>query len=463
VSRLGSYDLPVLRRTALALAELREREDSLTARDLGELLVRDPLMAVKVLRYSQSRLAGRQPTEITTVEHAIMMHGVAGFFRQFAQLKVLEDLLAPHPEALSGALAVASRAHHAALTARNFAALRHDIEGDEVTISALLHDLAELLIWCVAPAAAMQLDCMLAGTKGLRSASAQKITLGFTAEDLQLALAREWRLPKLLQALMDSRQAGNPRVQTVRLCVALARHSAHGWYDPALPDDYVGLQKLVNLPAAQTRRWINVSALQAARAWRHVGVKPAAAWLPMLPGEWPAPQAQATPAAPGSLVDAVLEQLSSAHQHRADVASILAVALYGMHAGLGLRRCWFGIRNAADRVEPLQAIVLEGGLAPQELAFSMASGELFARLMERTQSMWGNPANRDKLAPLIPPGIRARLTQGDFVAMSLHVKGAPYGLIYADTGGRDGVLDQARYNAFKRIGVATQQALEHAA
>jgi hypothetical protein len=367
---------------------------------------------------------------------------------------------------LSGALAVASRAHHAALTARNFAALRHDIEGDEVTISALLHDLAELLIWCIAPAAAMQLDCMLATTKGLRSASAQKITLGFTAEHLQLALAREWRLPKLLQALMDGRQAANPRVQTVRLCVALARHSAHGWYDPALPDDYAGLQKLVNLSAAQTRRWINVSALQAARAWRHVGVKPAAAWLPMSPGDWPAPQAQSAPAAPGApggLVDAVLDQLANARQHKADAASILAVAFYGMHAGLGLRRCWFGARNAADRVETLQAVVLDDGLAPQELAFSMASRELFARLMERTQAMWCNRTNRDKLAPLIAPGIRARLTQGDFVAMSLHVKGAPYGLIYADTGGREGVLDDTRYNAFKRIGVATQQALEHAA
>ena len=174
VRSLGGYNLPVLQRSVRALGELRLREDSVTARDIAELVLRDPFMTLKVLRFSQSRLTGRQPTEVTTVEHALMMHGVASFFRQFRDLVSLEETLAAHPGALQGALAVASRAHHAAVNARTFSALRHDVEVEEVLISALLHDLAEMLLWCAAPALAIQIQRMVRSTPGLRSASAQR-------------------------------------------------------------------------------------------------------------------------------------------------------------------------------------------------------------------------------------------------------------------------------------------------
>ena len=84
--RPGRLQPPGPQRPVQALAELRKREDSVTARDIAELVLRDPLMSVKVLRFSQARLTSRQPTEVTTVEHAVMMHGVASFFRQFRDL-----------------------------------------------------------------------------------------------------------------------------------------------------------------------------------------------------------------------------------------------------------------------------------------------------------------------------------------------------------------------------------------
>src|SRR5581483_4654513 len=141
VPTLGSYVIPVLRGTVKRLNELSRQEDRVTARDISNVVLRDPLMTLSVLRYSQSRLRPRQPTEVTTVEHAIMMHGVVPFFREFARPLVLEDVLAGYPEGLSGAARVLSRAHHAALTARHFSALRHDIESEEVVTGALLHDL----------------------------------------------------------------------------------------------------------------------------------------------------------------------------------------------------------------------------------------------------------------------------------------------------------------------------------
>ena len=81
----------------------------------------------------------------------------------------------------------------------------------------------------------------------MRSRTAQEEVLGFALVDLQLALAREWSLPKLLLTLMDDECAMQPRVRNVVLAVNLARHSAKGWDDAALPDDYRDIGELLSM------------------------------------------------------------------------------------------------------------------------------------------------------------------------------------------------------------------------
>jgi HD-like signal output (HDOD) protein len=459
VRGLGGYNLPVLRRSVRTLADLRQSEDTVTARDIAEAVLRDPFLTLKVLRFSQARLAGRQPREVTTVEHALMMHGVASFFRQFADLVSLEQTLAGHPAALEGALAVASRAHHAAVNARLFSALRHDVEVEEVLISALLHDLAEMLLWCAAPGLAVQIQRIVRSAPGLRSASAQRAVLGFALAELQVALAREWRLPKLLQDLMDDRQAGKARVRTVHLSVGLARHAAHGWHDPALPDDYAGLQKLVSLPADQVKRWVRHAAVQAARPWRDFGVQPAAAWLPMLPGPWPSdgdsPQELDGPRR-AEVLARCLEQLGAAPPDKVEAMAIAAIALHALQVAVGLRRCWYGVLNPGDGLVGERLALPAGEL---ELDFALASGNLFVKLMEKGQAVWYGAGSRDRLAPLVPETTRAELGNGEFFAMGLQIRGSPSGLIYADPG-PGGALDESRYNAFKQVCAAAGQALE---
>jgi hypothetical protein len=47
--------------------------------------------------------------------------------------------------------------------------------------------------------------------------------------------------------LIGGEHAENPRVRNVQLAVDLARHSANGWTDPALPDDYQAISELLNI------------------------------------------------------------------------------------------------------------------------------------------------------------------------------------------------------------------------
>jgi hypothetical protein len=64
---------------------------------------------------------------------------------------------------------------------------------------------------------------------------------------LQRQLCREWELPELLASLMDNTHSERPRVRNVKLAADLARHSADGWDDPALPDDFRAIAALMNI------------------------------------------------------------------------------------------------------------------------------------------------------------------------------------------------------------------------
>jgi HD-like signal output (HDOD) protein len=118
---------------------------------------------------------------------------------------------------------------------------------EEITVAALLHDVAEILLWCFAPDLALRIRELQAHKPGLRSQVAQRAILGISLHDLQLALARAWSLPPLLVTLMDDKYATNMRVRTVACAVNLARHSANGWDDPALPDDFSAIEELLHL------------------------------------------------------------------------------------------------------------------------------------------------------------------------------------------------------------------------
>jgi hypothetical protein len=268
---LSTAEIPVLQRTIEELARLREDEDRLTARDISQVLLHDPLFTVRVLLYLQEHRRPTQVTDITTVEHALMMLGVTPFFEHFAKLPSVEDHLDEHPLALAGLMDVLSRAHCAALYAHDWAAVRHDIKAEEVAIAALLHDLAEMLLWCFAPELALQILNMLRADSALRTRDAQQTVLGFRGLDLQNALMLEWKLAMMLKSLMDDTHATHARQMNVVLAVNLSRHSAHGWDNPALPDDYVAIQKLLNQSEQDVMERIQRVALQAGRGrdWYH--------------------------------------------------------------------------------------------------------------------------------------------------------------------------------------------------
>lgn len=119
----------------------------------------------------------------------------------------------------------------------------------EILTATQLHDMAEMLLYCFAPALAQRLADLQRRNPTLRSRVAQKEVPGIELHELELALMQRWKLPELLVPMIDDGHADHPRVRNVACAVNLARHSAHGWDDPALPDDYRDIARLLNVSA----------------------------------------------------------------------------------------------------------------------------------------------------------------------------------------------------------------------
>ena len=251
VYKLTQSELPVLKHTVRDLALLRKDENNLTAHSIANVIRHDPIMTVKLLRYLQSHKRKAQTTELVQVEQALLMLGTEQFFNNVMPQLLIEDQLKAHVVALPPLLRMLHRSHRASEYAYDWAVYLHDLRFEEVRVAALLHDIAEILMWCFSPEAMLKIRDIQLHDKALRSRDVQKQVLGFTLAELQKELAMQWGLPELLITLMDDASAKSPRVRNVTLAVNLARHSANGWDDAALPDDYKALGELLHIPLDQ--------------------------------------------------------------------------------------------------------------------------------------------------------------------------------------------------------------------
>ncbi|WP_428421999.1 HDOD domain-containing protein [Methylibium sp.] len=248
--------IPVLAATAEEL-ELLERVEAMRgdvdAHQLVEPVRHDPLMSLRLLatvaQLRRQRGSGDSGGP-ETVTAALVMMGIGPFFGAFSGLPQVEVQLASQPEALAGLQRVIRRAHRAANFSVAFAVHRMDGDAEVLQLVALLHDFAEMLLWCHAPALALEIARRQQADPSLRSELAQRQLLNIDLLTLQQALMHAWALPDLLVRIADDSQAAQPQVQNVVLAIRLARHTEdplRGWQNPAVPDDLAAIAQLLNL------------------------------------------------------------------------------------------------------------------------------------------------------------------------------------------------------------------------
>lgn len=215
--------VPVLRASALAVQARARHADDADAHVLAEVVLRDPLLCLRVLASAAARQSP-QATPVANVTAALVLTGIDPFFRDCATLPILEDRLAA--QARQDALAIVARSRMAARIAAAFAIHRQDEDVEEVHLAALLHDVGELLALHFAPGADPD---------------------GAPPGRVSAALLRRWGLPESLRHPAHGLVGEAPRPRMVALAVRIARHMEHGWSGPELLGDAAQAGQLLNL------------------------------------------------------------------------------------------------------------------------------------------------------------------------------------------------------------------------
>ena len=242
-------EVPVLAETAEALEELRVQEDErddVDAGSLSEVIENDPLMTLKLLACVAAKRKPDAATSTESITSALVMMGIPPFFNNFGPQPTVQERLQEHPLALDGLREVLKRAGRARMFALGFAVHRADLDAAAIQLAAFLHDFAEMLLWCHAPALALQIQDAQRADPTLRSADIQRSVLNIELDDLRQALMKEWHLPELLVHISDGKRPDHPSVRNVLLAVRLARHTMLGWDNAAVPDDIDDIAALLN-------------------------------------------------------------------------------------------------------------------------------------------------------------------------------------------------------------------------
>ncbi len=248
---LSKTPIPVLKNTVRELESLKNDESKLSARAIAVIVLTDPFMMFRIISYAKTHQGKHQLQDLIQVEQAVLMMGTEAFYSNLLPAPSVEDQLKDNPLALIHLLRLIKRAHRAARYALEWAALRKDLHADDVRTAALLHDLAEMMMWCFAPDKMNMIFAMQQADSTLRSKVAQEQVLGFKLTDLQKALIEAFHLPQLLSKLMENENSEDVRARNVALAVNLARHSANGWDNAALPDDYKDIAEFLHVDTSR--------------------------------------------------------------------------------------------------------------------------------------------------------------------------------------------------------------------
>jgi HD-like signal output (HDOD) protein len=264
VALVAATTLPVLQTTSSALDCFRRNAEEIDVHGMVENLPEDPLFVAKLFAYLARARGKHSSADVGTVGRAIFMLGTLPFLRLFENAPTINRHTMPDRAARRGLIHVIRRARRAARFAHALAVWRNDKITEEITVAALLHDVAEMLVWILAPRAALKMQAMLSADSTLRSKSAQRLVLGFELEELLGALASRWHLPvQIVDMMVESPHAGT-RGQIVALAVNLARHSTGGWDNAALPDDFRAIARLLMVNPTQARAVVQAPRLEGA-------------------------------------------------------------------------------------------------------------------------------------------------------------------------------------------------------
>jgi HD-like signal output (HDOD) protein len=468
IKRIKDKPIPILVRTVDQLRKLNA-VDNVPVQRIVDVVEQDPGLTVQLLRFCNEQPGSRLQREVASVQQAIMLVGT----RKLNELAMKQPLLHQNlrEPARGQVLRAFCRAYHAGMQAVAWAKQRRDMTPDEVFAASQLHFLGEFVLAMHEPEQLIE-TFRMRQEKNIASEEAQYLILGFTLDELSMAIAEAWHLPRLVMEALRAENANHPRGFGIMLAVQVARHAAIDWYSDKINTFLKQAADWLNVPLHKLTTQTHRLAVDIAHHDYYEGVPQTAALLILDRASQPHPAAAKPESKPEkhaavclmpqvNLLQDVLNQVKIAVAARKDTDEILRIMLQGMHDGIGLNRLVFATLDADRRYLRANAIVgAENDPVFNRFQIKLNTPHLFVRLLDKSAAVCINDHNRDQYWRMVPVEFQKLIGTNSFMAMSVFANGELLGMVYADRHTSDCQLDNVSYNYFKKFCNTLGQAMQ---
>jgi|GEM_PF-1790329 len=268
VNILSRGQPPILKRTQDELKQFEETIYEVPVRTIATIVENDPLMTLNLMmvvgRFNSSR-----PTEVETIEEALLMIGCVNFIKKAIRIDTVDALLAKRPEVLLGALRAVARARRAGIFAKDWAHIRNDRNEGAVMIASLLFDIVDVLAWVYAPEKMMEFEAVVKENPRRKIALSRWMEFGFEWDELETKLYKRWRLPTLVSDMIKpQRGQQSPSSKLVHLAAGFSRRLSENRDHKAMVRDLGELSVLLKMPIGKLLEHLKLENTPLAEAVR---------------------------------------------------------------------------------------------------------------------------------------------------------------------------------------------------
>ena len=362
IDYLNRAELPVFANTARRLVAMSSDGDC-SAQDLAAIILNDSAMTARVLRLANSVIYNPGGNRIDTVSYAIMLLGFDAVRNLALSIALIDTVLAGR--AHDNAMRILMLSLHAAVQARELALAARRQNNEEVFIGAMLYRLGHIVFWCFPQGKAEALVQQQEQTGDAELA--QRRVLGFTLDELTMALGEEWKLGEIVVSALTGRDDSSINAKIVRLSHAITNAIAGGWHNPKLKplcSDYAGVAFMA---ADKAMPRLQEVAQVAIRTLQECGLRDFAAVIPSLHAAQPEAAQSPEQDAP-QLFLRITQELTQMICRPHELNSVLAFVLEGLYRTLPVD---FVVMFLYDKRSNSWREKLALGRRPEKLASSM--------------------------------------------------------------------------------------------
>ncbi len=467
VDVLSAQSIPVMKSTIQEMARVL-KTDNLPVKAMVDTVERDPGLALHLIRTCSNRSHGHLSTEVTSVQQAVMMLGMQKLALLPKTLPALE--VSTNKRSQFHLLRIFSTAYHAAVQATEWARQRRDMIPDEIFIAAQLHFIGEMLLAMDAPELLDRIY-QLRNEEHVPTEEAHYLILGFTIDQLSLAIARKLELPTLLIESLQAESAHLPRAYGIMLAVQVARSASYSWYWDKMLEMQKKAADWLGKSSQTVIRETHQLAVKVARASTYPSIMAAAFKLlhpAPIASEDTKDESKNKNSHVGVCLVPQIAQLKHAlgglkalPDHTNDLHKVTELLLHGLHNGAGLNRAAFVYHDPERNTLKARGVVgVDNDPFFSRMEMPLNRPNLFEKMLEKQQALWLNDENRKRYWEIIPLEFRRLIKTNSFLVMSIVNHERTVGIVYADRHTEDCHLDETAYKYFKAMCLQTTEALK---